>query len=138
LFDSSVYIQALRQGDTALVALRRLVSGAKLWLSAVVLEELYAGAAGFSLAPVERMERDFRRCRRILVPNAGDWASTGRVLSRLAARHGYERIGRGRLTNDALIAVSAGRAGATILTANRRDFALLQQFCSFQWMGMGL
>jgi hypothetical protein len=36
----------------------------------------------------------------------GDWAQAGRVLSRLAAKYHFEKIGQGRLTNDALIAMS--------------------------------
>ena len=44
LFDTSVYVTAARRGDDGVLAMRRLNSGADLWLSAVVLEELYAGA----------------------------------------------------------------------------------------------
>jgi predicted nucleic acid-binding protein len=82
---------------------------------------------------VERLERNFDKARRILVPNLGDWAKTGKVLASLAARHGYEQIGRGRLTNDALIAMSSGRLGITVVTANVRDFAKLAEFSSFTW-----
>lgn len=92
-----------------------------MWLSSVVLEELYAGASGRNSDAVERLERDFDRAKRILVPNLGDWSQTGRVLARLAAKYDYEQIGWGRLTNDALIAVSAGRVGITVITANARD-----------------
>ena len=79
------------------------------------------------------MERDFDRVKRILVPTLGDWTQTGRVLARLAARDGYEKIGQGRLANDALIAMSAARRGATVITANERDFARLAEFRAFQW-----
>jgi predicted nucleic acid-binding protein len=82
---------------------------------------------------VDRLERDFDRARRILVPNLGDWIHTGKVLARLAAKYGYEQIGRGRLTNDALIALSAGRVGVTVITANAREFARLAEFHSFAW-----
>jgi len=44
LFDTSIYISALRRGSDAALALRRVASDAPLWLSSVVLEELYAGA----------------------------------------------------------------------------------------------
>jgi predicted nucleic acid-binding protein len=47
LLDSSIYISALRSEKTAL-ALERLTAGAILWLSAVVLQELYAGARGIA------------------------------------------------------------------------------------------
>jgi predicted nucleic acid-binding protein len=69
----------------------------------------------------------------VLVPNLSDWASAGKVLARLAAKYGYERIGRARLTNDALIAISAARTGITVLTANSRDFARIAEFRAFSW-----
>jgi predicted nucleic acid-binding protein len=133
LFDSSVYIAALRRGDDAALALRRFATDAPLWLSAVVLEELYAGAAGRNHKVVERLERDFDRAKRILVPTLRDWAQTGRVLARLAAKYHYEQIGQGRLTNDALIAMSAARLGIRVITANERDFSRLAEFRTFQW-----
>ncbi len=126
LLDSSVYITALRAGDDAVLMMRRLAPETPLWLSAVVLEELYAGVTGRSSRIVERLERDFDRARRILVPNLSDWAEAGKVLARLAAECGYEQIGQARLTNDALIAMSAARQGITVLTTNARDFARLE------------
>ncbi len=133
LFDSSIYIRALRTGDEAALALRRLAANSPVWLSSVVLEELYAGVALRSRHVLERLERDFEKARRILVPNLSDWTQTGKVLARLAAKYDYEQIGQGRLTNDALIAMSAGRTGITVLTANVRDFMRLAEFRPFQW-----
>jgi predicted nucleic acid-binding protein len=131
LFDSSLYIHALR-GDGALL-LERWAQSTPLWLSAVVLEELYAGASAADHRVVARLERDFERAGRTLVPSLGDWANAGRMLSRLAQKYGYEQIGRSRLTNDALIAASAARAGIRVLTSNERDFARLAEFCPLQW-----
>jgi predicted nucleic acid-binding protein len=133
LFDSSIYISALRRGNDSTVQLRRLTSNTPLWLSAVVLEELYAGAADRNRHIIERLERDFDRAKRILVPNLNDWTQAGRVLARLAPKYHYEKIGQGRLTNDALIAMSAGRQGITVITANERDFRKLAEFRPFQW-----
>jgi predicted nucleic acid-binding protein len=133
LFDTSIYITALRRGDDAALGLRRIAVGAAVWLSSVVLEELYAGVGLRDRHVVERLERDFHRARRILVPNLTDWTQTGTVLARLAAKYDYERIGKGRLTNDALIAMSAGRLGITVITGNARDFGKLAEFRSFQW-----
>ena len=82
---------------------------------------------------LQRLERDFERIRRVVVPNLTDWSQAGRALARLAGRYGYEEIGKARLTNDALIAVSAGRVGITVLTANERDFRRLAEFRPFQW-----
>lgn len=133
LFDTSLYITALRIGNEAALNLRRIARGAPLWLSSVVLEELYAGVTTRSRHVVERLERDFNRAGRILVPNLTDWTQTGRVLALLGAKYDYEQIGKGRLTNDALIAMSASGLGITVLTANARDFAKLAEFRDFQW-----
>jgi predicted nucleic acid-binding protein len=133
LFDTSIYITALRRGNDGALALRRLAADAPLWLSAVVLEELYAGAGERERRAIERLERDFDRAKRILVPNLADWSHAGKVLARLAAKYGYEEIGRGRLTNDAIIATSAGRLGICVITANERDYRLLAEFRTFQW-----
>jgi predicted nucleic acid-binding protein len=132
LFDSSIYISALSRKDDGALALRRLAADAPLWLSAVVLE-LYAGAGDRERRVVERLGRDFERTKRILLPNLSDWIQAGTVLARLAAEYGYERIGRGRLTNDALIAMSAGRLGIQVITSNERDFGRLAEFREFQW-----
>jgi predicted nucleic acid-binding protein len=132
LLDSSVYIEALRLKE-AHVLLRRWVRESPLWLSSVVLEELYAGSAPAGHAILERLERDFERAKRILVPGLSDWTSAGKVLARLGRKYGYEKIGQARLANDALIAMSAARMGITILTANPRDFARLAEFRSFSW-----
>ncbi len=133
LFDTSVYITALRRGDEAAIRLRRIAEGASIWLSSVVLEELFAGVSARDRLVVERLARDFSKIGRILVPNVADWIQTGKVLALLAARYGHERIGRRRLTNDALIAMSAGRLAIAVVTANARDFARLAEFRRFQW-----
>ena len=138
LFDTSIYITALRRGSEAALAVRRLAADAPLWLSAVVLEELYAGAGDQERRAVERLERDFDRVKRVLVPNLSDWTQTGRVLARLAAKYGYGQVGQARLTNDALIAMSAGRLGIQVLTANKRDYRRLAEFHSFQWRVIGI
>lgn len=133
LFDTSIYINALRTKDDVTLGLRRIAANEPLWLSAVVLEELYAGVAARDGHIVERLERDFDKAGRILVPNLGDWTHTGKVLARFAAKYDYAQIGKGRLTNDALIAMSAGRMGITVVTANSRDFSKLAELRPFRW-----
>jgi predicted nucleic acid-binding protein len=133
VLDSSVYIDALRSGHRGILDLRRLDSGFVVWLSAVVLEELYAGVSAQGRRMVEHLERDFDRINRILVPNLSDWTCTGEVLNELARKHGYEQIGQARLTNDALIAMSARRVGIRVITANERDFRRLAEIRPFQW-----
>lgn len=98
-----------------------------------MLEELFAGAGVRSRDLVERLERDFDRAKRIVVPNLSDWTQAGVVLAQVAAKYSYQQIGQGRLTNDALIAMSAGRLGIRVLTTNQRDFRRLAEFGSFRW-----
>ncbi len=138
LLHTSLYIAALRAGSDALLRLRRFAEAAPLWLSSVVLEELYAGVKPRDSRVVERLEHDFEKAGRILVPSLSDWSACGKVLGRLAAKYGYERIGQARLTNDALIAMSAGRRGVTVLTAKERDFARLAEFRPFNWKLMSV
>jgi predicted nucleic acid-binding protein len=133
LLDTSIYISALRRGNDTALTLRRLANDAPLWLSSVVLEELYAGADERGRPIVERLERDFDKAKRILVPSLSDWTQAGRVLARLAAKYHYERVGQGRLTNDALIGMSAARLGITVITANERDFRRLAEFRVLRW-----
>jgi|SRR6185437_1669939 len=133
LFDSSVYIRELRKGNDSVLARTEVEPDEPVWLSAVVLEELYAGAKPRDTHVLERFQRDYEKAGRILVPNLADWAEAGKVLAQVGAEYGYERIGRARLTDDALIAMSAARLGITVITANERDFALLARIRPFQW-----
>ena len=133
LFDSSVYITALRTSGDSAIVLQRWVKESPLWLSSVVLEELYAGSKSVDRRILEKLERDFEKANRVLVPNLSDWTFSGKILASVALRHGYEKIGKARLTNDALIATSAARNGISVITTNPRDFALLAEFCPLQW-----
>ena len=133
MFDTSVYISSLRSGDEAILRMRNVEFGSPLWLSAVVLEELYAGANSTGRKNITRIERDFDKAERLLVPNLNDWTKTGNILAEISGKYGHEHIGRARLTNDALIATSASRIGLTVLTLNQRDFARIVEFCPLKW-----
>jgi predicted nucleic acid-binding protein len=139
IFDTSVYVAAIRLGDLAPFSARRRAGNeerknAPVWLNAVVLEELYAGANDRTAQKLcARLERDFENARRLLTPNKTDWVNCGQTLARIGAKYGYEQIGRARLTNDALIAMSAARNGFTVLTKNAADFRLIAEFRPFQW-----
>ncbi|MBI1763138.1 MAG: type II toxin-antitoxin system VapC family toxin [Acidobacteria bacterium] len=137
LFDTSVYISALRQGDAAILGLRRAVrTGDRqtrpLWLSVVVLEELYVGAVDAKVRwDLQRMEREFLQIGRLLVPDRRDWTSAGQVLAKVGQKYGFNLVGRARLTNDALIAMSVASHGFTVQTKNPGDFQLLAEFRPF-------
>jgi len=142
LFDTSVYITVLRQADTSVLGLRRAlrIGGRQtwpLWLSIVVLEELYAGAVDAKVRrDLQRMEREFDIIGRLLLPNRRDWTSAGQVLCKIGQKYGFNRIGRARLTNDALIAMSVASHGFTIQTKNPRDFQLIAEFRPFDFQAV--
>ncbi len=139
LYDTSVYITALRQGDASIFSLRRASrigeqQSRPLWLSVVVLEELYVGAVDAKTRQdLKRMEREFFKIGRLLVPDRNDWTSAGLVLSKVGQKHGFNLVGKARLTNDALIAMSAASHGFAVQTKNPGDFQLIAQFRPFDW-----
>jgi len=124
-------VAVLRQGPFS--AIERLLPDCALWLRAVVLEELYAGARGTGRQVVEELENAFVGQDRLLAPDLGDWTRTGLALAEVAERFGYEEIGRSRLTNDVLIAAGAARRRLVLLTSSRRDFERLAEVIPFQW-----
>lgn len=139
IFDTSIYISALRQGDASIFDLRRASrTGDRqtrpLWLSAVVLEELYVGAVNAQVRrDLQRLEREFLKVGRLLVPDRRDWTSAGQVLSKVGQKYGFNLVGKARMTNDAVIAMSVASHGLTVQTKNPGDFQLIAEFRSFDW-----
>ena len=128
LFDSSAYVQALRERRVELLQ-SRTYDGAFVHLSAVVACELLAGAKNpRSRRELERLWSDFDRAGRLVVPVAEDWYDAGVVLSQIAAKYGHEQIGQARLVHDTIIALSARRHGISVVTLNRAHFDLVSEF----------
>ena len=70
-----------------------------LWLSTVVLEELYVGAQDRLLKKLlTRLENDFVKMKRILVRLQSDWTACGQVLALIGEKYGYEGVGQARMT----------------------------------------
>jgi predicted nucleic acid-binding protein len=142
LFDTSIYITAFRRGEVLILDMRRAYrssdgNSSPLWLSAVVLSELLVGASEKrARQQLLETEREFFKLNRLLVPVQRDWSLAGQVLAQVGAKYGYDQVGRTRLTNDALIAMSAVRNGFTVLTKNATDFKKIAEFRSFQWEEM--
>ncbi len=133
VFDTSIYIRALRQGNTNILS-KRQDEKVPLWLSAVVLEELYVGASDKkSLKILTKFESEFEKINRLLVPNQTDWSIAGQILNKIGEKHGFEKVGKARLTNDTLLAMSIARRGFKLFTANAKDFKLIEEFREFEW-----
>jgi predicted nucleic acid-binding protein len=136
LFDTSIYIIALRTAVGGTVHLPHLGPGSMVWVSAVVLAELYAGAHSRDAKIIEQLEHDFSKVKRILVPSLKDWTTAGKVLARFTTVYDFEVTGKMRLISNAVLAMSAARQGITIVTANQRDFARLAALRPFSWRGL--
>ncbi len=52
-------------------------------------------------------------------------------------RKGIGREQRAQMVNDALIAVSAARSGAVVVTANADDFSRIANHFPVRWMNHG-
>jgi predicted nucleic acid-binding protein len=133
LFDTSLYIESRRSRRASLLDPHDYPAQ-PIYLSTVVGHELYVGAADRRERRfVDRLWARFERTGRLLVPSATDWINAGLVIQEIGAQPGYETVGRARLTNDALLAMSARRLGMTVLTLNARDFSLLASNRPFRW-----
>ena len=113
-------------------------------LSAVVIAELTAGAADDSTRNVyEAMRRIFQQDNALIIPSADDWLTASRVLFRLSQSRKKKAGGKApklisgasqRMFLDTLIAVSAKRTGATVVTNNYDDFKAIQYYFQFKLM----
>jgi len=56
LFDTSLYVSALRAGPASAGQLSAAAASSEIWLSSVVLGDLYAGAKATDRRIVERLE----------------------------------------------------------------------------------
>jgi predicted nucleic acid-binding protein len=92
--------------------------------SAVVLSELRRGARGREQRRI--VERLHDAAQAIWEPSTEDWWEAGRLARDIGDRAGWETSKRREFQNDALIALTAVRHGATVITANRDDFSLLK------------
>jgi hypothetical protein len=109
-------------------------------LSSVVLQEMTAGAGDKSeLKLWEGAWRSHEKRGTLLVPDAEDWWLAGKVL--YALLHGLKSQAGGftprlpaeekqRLIRDVLIARTAKRAGALLVTNNLKDFERIKRFCA--------
>jgi predicted nucleic acid-binding protein len=108
-------------------------------LSAVVLHELTVGATdNGELRFWDSIRKDFEKNGKLLVPNGEDWFLAGKVLNSL--QRGRKAANKGktpkisadesrRIMRDVLIARSARRENALLVTDNLADFEKIRAFC---------
>ena len=122
ILDTNIYIGHLEKGlyQEFLETLRQAYI---IRHSAVVLSELRRGAR---TQDAERLVMMLYRLARICwEPTASDWWEAGRLIQKIGDAEGWDRNKRRDFQNDALIALTARRHGATVVTADLSDFNLL-------------
>lgn len=122
ILDTNVYVGHWEQGlyEEQLEAVRRAFI---VRHSAVVLSELRRGAR--TRQAELRVLSLYRLARICWEPTAADWWEAGKLVRKIGDAQGWDRPKRRDFQNDALIALTARRHGATVVTANLSDFALL-------------
>jgi predicted nucleic acid-binding protein len=122
ILDTNVYIGHWARGlfEEKLEAIRRAFI---VRHSAVVLSELRRGAR---TRDAERLVASLFRLASVRwEPTAADWWEAGRVVRKIGDAEGWDRAKRRDFQNDTLIALTARRHGATVVTADLADFELL-------------
>jgi predicted nucleic acid-binding protein len=124
VIDTSVYVNYWEGilDEMALVSLR-----AKFIVrqSSVVLSELRRGAR---TPEARRLVDGLHRLAKVpWTPSAADWWHAGITIRKIGDAGKWDRRKRQEFQNDTLIALSARRNGAVIITANRTDFELLEK-----------
>ncbi|HKG45845.1 MAG TPA: hypothetical protein VKB02_03905 [Pyrinomonadaceae bacterium] len=130
--------------DTSVIISRKLFAPQEMphnfRMSAVVLMELTASAQDDTRRKAyERAFKQYEENNWLIVPNADDWLLAAKIMFLLA--HGRRRDGRGKLRRmppgasqrialDVLIAVSARRWKAQVVTENWADFKAIQRYCN--------
>jgi len=142
LLDTDVYIQqaAGRLPPEA----EALIARGLLFHCSVCLSELAIGVANTdpSRAGWPRMRDHYAAlfdalpASRILTPDEAVWTDAGVLTGALSRSQGFGREQRKEMLNDALIYMTAARAGVPVLTVDVKHFDLLQQLApdgAFIW-----
>jgi predicted nucleic acid-binding protein len=123
ILDTSVYIDHWERGlyQDTLENLRRAYI---VRHSAVVLSELRRGARG---RDAERLVASLFELATVRwEPSVDDWWEAGRLVRNIGDKKDWDINKRRDFQNDALIALTVRRHGATVVTANSSDFELLR------------
>jgi predicted nucleic acid-binding protein len=132
VFDTSVYIEAIRAGVSSSLSRRLQDELPRSYLCSVVSAELRAGATSdLGRRMIGRFTLWALRVGRVVTPSAAAWERAGDVLGELRAREPALRSRVATLWNDLLIALSTRQIGATLVTADAHDFELIRRYLRF-------
>lgn len=118
--DTTVLIHIVRHPN-AWPEFRHALGSGRVWLSSVVISELYAGTRSRDDSRLIRSIVDsVSRRDRVITPTADEWRQAGQLINRRVRLQGDLRP-RDHLA-DLLILLSAARLNGTVITANLRQF----------------
>lgn len=134
VIDTSCYLPYLNHpSQPQPPPLAQLIVSNTEYLSSVVFAELRAGAhRPEDIRRLKELRHLFHTRSRFLVPLLADWELAGEILARLGRKFDMEGKGLSRLFNDVLIALSARRIGAIVITSNRIDFERIRSCHGFE------
>lgn len=128
LLDTNIYFAVIHERgflDRHRELLRRI--GPLTYLSSVVRFELLQGAVGdLGRARVKIATRRLERTGRVHAPTDADWMLAGTIQGKIW--DGDPSLRTKSFQNDILIACSARRIGAILITENRRYFDLIRRY----------
>lgn len=125
VYDTCLFIDFLRvQAHQDLFYSRSQVR----YLSPLVLLELRAGAKkAQQIRFLDQLFAPYWSAKRVIDLGARDFLEAGEILSKIASKEEKQR-----LMNDCLIALSARKIGALLLTSNAKDFERLAMLFDFK------
>lgn len=133
LLDASVYIE--RAAGRLAPHVRDAINGALLFHRSVALAELACGIANVdpphpgwtAMQNHYAVLFDSIPESRLLTPDGQVWTDAAIIAGTLARLQKFQSYQRKECLNDALIFLTAAKAGIPVLTTNRNDFDLIQQ-----------
>lgn len=126
LIDTSVYIENFKFGrfEAEFLNLRFLVR-----CSAVVLAELWRGARSWE---AKQFVASLAKQCQVIAPNEREWVESGKIVGNLVERKGYDVNKMREIHFDILIALTAKRIGAFVITCNADDFQAIREVKDFR------
>lgn len=131
--DTNVYIRSA--AGTLPAAAADILDRGLLFHCSVCVSELTAGVA--NLHPSSHGWKAVRDhyadlidsflATRLLTPDAQSWTEAGLIAGVLARTQNFQPTQRKECLNDALILLTAAKAGLPVLTSNRNEFDLIHQ-----------
>jgi predicted nucleic acid-binding protein len=135
IFDSDILIDHFRDPDLY-DTLATAIDRSQVYVSSIVAMELRAACRRpAEIRVLEQFLRPFEVARRIIPPDHQACLHAGAILSLLGTKYGLDPHKRRSLSNDVLIAASALRIGAALITRNHSDFSLISRCIPLVWFG---